>query len=105
VHIAIARSLSAVAWEMKKYKSFGMTDLLSHICWLPLGIEEYEPFDPMAIGLLGSSPVMAEARGVTEAVQKFRLCGGRRRVARVSAKLIRRELFGVSLWHGIPPLL
>jgi hypothetical protein len=62
-----------------------VNSLFGHIGWMPLGIEEYEPLDPMAIGLLSSSAVMAGAQGFTEAVQKFRLCGGRRRMARVSS--------------------
>jgi hypothetical protein len=45
---------------------------------------------------------MAGAQGFTEAVQKFRFCGGPRRMARVSSNLGRRELDGVNLWHRLP---
>jgi len=51
-----------------------VNSLLGHIGWMPLGIEEYEPLDPMAVGLLGSSAVMTGAQGFTEAVEKY---GGR----------------------------
>jgi len=71
-----------------------------HIGRMPLGIEEYERLEPMAIALLSSSAVMAGAQGFTEAVQKFRLCGGRRRMARVSSNWIQRDRYGVSHWHG-----
>ncbi len=79
-----------------------INSLFGHIGWSPLGIEEYELFDPMAVALLGSSAVMAGAQGFTEAVQKFWLCGGRRRMARVSSNWIRRDWYGVSLWHRPP---
>jgi hypothetical protein len=67
-----------------------VSSFFGHIGWVPLGIEKYEPFDPMAIGLLSSLAVMAGAQGFLEAVQKFRLCGGRRRMARISSNRYQR---------------
>ncbi len=58
---------------------------LGHLRRMAHVVEIDEPFDPMAIGLLSSSAVMAGAQGFTEAVQKFRFCGVRRRMARVSS--------------------
>jgi hypothetical protein len=48
-----------------------------------------------------SSKGVAGAQGFTEAVQKFRLCGGRKRMARLSSNWIRRDWYGVSLRHGL----
>jgi hypothetical protein len=36
---------------------------LAHLRRMPLVVEEYEPLDPVAIGLLSPSTVMAGAKG------------------------------------------
>jgi hypothetical protein len=52
--------------------------------------------------IITSSAVMAGEQGYAEAVRKFRLCGGRRRMARVLSNWIQRDWYGVSHWHGPP---
>jgi hypothetical protein len=79
-----------------------VNSLFGHIGWLPLGIEEYEPFDPMAIGLLSSSAVMAGAQGFAETVQKFWFWRGLRRNPWVSADWIWKNWCEVSPWHRLP---
>ena len=73
-----------------------------HLRRMALVMEKDKPLDPMAIGLLGSSAVMAGTEGFAQTVEELRFCGGHGRMARVPSKLGRRELDGVNLWHRLP---
>jgi hypothetical protein len=55
---------------------------------MPLVVKEYEPLDPMAIGLFSPAAVMAGAEGFAETIQKFRFLNGLRSKMGVSADWI-----------------
>jgi len=74
---------------------------LGHIDWMTHVVEIDKPLNPMAIGLLSPSAVVAGAEGFTEAVQKFGLWGGPERMARVRSDSIRKDWYGFSLRHGL----
>ena len=68
-------------------------------------VEIDKPLNPMAIGLLGSSAVMAGAQGFPETIQKFWLLGSPRGIAWMAYRCTRTDVCGTSLLHGLLPSL
>ncbi len=77
---------------------------LGHIGWMPPVVKEYEPLHPMAIGLFGSSAVVAGAQGFAKTVQEFRLPDSLRGIAWMANRYTRSAGYGTSLLHGLLPL-